>query len=189
MTKKELRVLYKSRRKQVDPHQAEKLNDLILIQFQKIKLPFIGCVHTYLASLRLNEPDTSSIIRYLHFREPQLKVAVPRIDLSTNDMHHIHMDDNVNLLTNNYGIDEPETGDHVEINEIGLVLVPLLAFDAAGFRVGYGKGFYDRFLKKCRPDTIKVGISFFDEPQEIDDIDVFDVPLDYCATPSRLFTF
>jgi 5-formyltetrahydrofolate cyclo-ligase len=55
--------------------------------------------------------------------------------------------------------------------------------------VGYGKGFYDRFLSDCRPHCIKIGLSFF-EP-EIDIVDVLesDIKLDYCVTPESVFTF
>jgi 5-formyltetrahydrofolate cyclo-ligase len=51
-----------------------------------------------------------------------------------------------------------------------VVFVPLLAFDKKGNRVGYGKGFYDAFLSKCKPETIKIGLSFFEAEETIDDV-------------------
>ena len=75
------------------------------------------------------------------------------------------------------------------VNEIDLVLVPLLAFDKNGYRVGYGKGYYDKFLSNCRPDVIKIGLSFFDAVDEIEDIDDYDLPLNFCVTPQRLYDF
>ena len=48
------------------------------------------------------------------------------------------------------------------IQQIEVVFVPLVAFDETGNRVGYGKGFYDEFLKNCSKDTIKIGLSFFE---------------------------
>jgi len=69
------------------------------------------------------------------------------------------------------------------------VLVPLLSFDKKGFRVGYGKGFYDRFLMQCKSDCIKIGLSYFDPIDVIDDADEFDVPLDFCITPQKVYVF
>ena len=189
MTKNELRAIYKAKRSALSLKEMDKLNDLILIHFQKIPLPFIACVHTYLASLRLAEPDTAHIIRYLQFKNPDVLVAVPRVDLSLNTMQHIHMSDNVELIKNSYGIEEPSAGNNIEPEDIDLVMVPLLAFDKAGFRVGYGKGFYDRFLKECKPGVVKIGLSFFDAEDSISDINELDVPLDYCVTPHQLYPF
>lgn len=69
------------------------------------------------------------------------------------------------------------------------VLVPLIAFDARGFRVGYGKGFYDRFLKTCRADCLKIGLSLFPPVEKIADTADFDVKLDACATPEKIWRF
>jgi 5-formyltetrahydrofolate cyclo-ligase len=69
------------------------------------------------------------------------------------------------------------------------VLVPLLAFDESGYRVGYGKGFYDRFLQQCRKDVLTVGFSYFDAIDKIEDTHQFDVPLNYCITPHRIYEF
>ena len=189
MTKNELRNIYKDKRKEISIREMEKYNDLILVHFQKISLHFINCIHTYLASLKLREPDTAKIIRYLQFKNPGLKVVVPKIDIHTGNMHHFHFDETVELINNAYGIDEPPGGNKIPENEIDLVLVPLLAFDKRGFRVGYGKGYYDRFLSKCRKDVIKIGLSFFDPVEEIQGIDQFDISLNYCVTPQELFVF
>lgn len=189
MTKKELRSIYKDKRRDLSLPDIEKANDLILINFQKITLPFINCVHTYLASSTLGEADTGNILRYLEFQNPDLKIVAPSIDLTTNTMKHFCIDDETHFVINSYGIEEPVSGKIVDVEEIDLVLLPLLAFDKAGFRVGYGKGFYDRFLKECKPETIKIGLSFFKAVDEISDIDSFDVPMNYCVTPSRIFSF
>ena len=65
----------------------------------------------------------------------------------------------------------------------------MLAFDTRGNRVGYGKGFYDRYLPACRPDCIKLGFSYFDPVDSVDDAHEFDVPLDLCITPNRTYVF
>ena len=115
-------------------------------------------------------------------------MAVPRIDIHTGEMHHIHFDDASLLISNAFGIDEPADGKIISEDDIDLVLIPLLAFDENGFRAGYGKGYYDRFLARCRKDVIKIGFSFFEPVDEIEDIDQFDISLNYCVTPERLYT-
>ncbi|MEO9004515.1 MAG: 5-formyltetrahydrofolate cyclo-ligase [Ginsengibacter sp.] len=189
MTKKQLRILYKEKRKELSIPAIEKFNDLILINFQKIELPPICCVHTYLASLRLREVDTAQVIRCLEFKNPGLKVAVPKIDVHTGNMQHFHLSEEVELINNGYGIEEPVNAKEILINEIDVVLIPLLAFDENGYRVGYGKGYYDKFLSAGRPGLIKIGLSFFDAFDRIEDIDRYDIPLNYCVTPHRLYDF
>ena len=189
MTKSELRKIYKEKRTQLSPGEVEKNNDLILINFQKINLPFISHLHTYISSPKLREPETSSIIRYLQFKNPGLTVMVPKINMASGEMQHLHFEEETELEDSIFGIPEPASGKAFEPHEIDLVLVPLLAFDKYGFRVGYGKGHYDKFLSKCRNDIIKAGISLFEPVDEIDDIDQYDIPLNYCVTPQHVFEF
>ena len=70
-----------------------------------------------------------------------------------------------------------------------MVLVPLLAFDRLGHRVGYGKGFYDRFLASCRPGTTKIGLSLEAIGRQVGDVHEGDVVLDYVITPSEVIAF
>ena len=189
MTKKELRNIFKEKRKALSVHDIEKFNDLILINFQKLKLPFINCVHTYVASLKLGEPDTATIVRYLQFRNPLTKIVIPKVDIHSGSISHYHFEEGMELITNAYGIDEPKEGNLISEDEIDLVLIPLLAFDKKGFRVGFGKGYYDKFLARCKPNVIKTGLSFFDPVDEIKDISGFDIPLNFCITPKEIFSF
>lgn len=189
MTKNQLRSIYKEKRKEISVQEIEKYNDLILINFQKINLHFVKYIHTYLSSLKLREAETAKIVRYLQFKNPGLKVVVPKIDIHSGNMFHLHFDENSELINNAYGIDEPIVGNKIPEHEIDVVLVPLLAFDKTGFRVGYGKGYYDKFLSKCRKEVIKIGLSFFEPVDEIEDINQFDISLNYCVTPRKLYIF
>ncbi|HSK11967.1 MAG TPA: 5-formyltetrahydrofolate cyclo-ligase, partial [Phnomibacter sp.] len=80
-------------------------------------------------------------------------------------------------------------GTLLDPTDIDVILVPLLAFDEQGHRLGYGKGFYDRFLKDCRPDALKIGLSWFEAETALPEIGAHDVPLNYCVTPHRLYVF
>ncbi len=189
MKKQELRTLYKQKRKALSLKSIEKLNDLILINFQKLSLPDVNCVHTYLSSLKLGEPETANIIKYLEFRNPLVKIVIPKVDIHSGHLAHYHYDDQVEMIKNEYGINEPKQGNRVAETEIDLVLIPLLAFDKTGYRVGFGKGYYDKFLARCRKDVLKVGLSFFGPVENVEDITGYDIPLDFCVTPKENFIF
>ena len=89
------------------------------------------------------------------------------------------------LIENRWGIREPVSGEVLGPEQIDLVIVPLLCFDASGHRVGYGRGMYDRFLAGCRADCLKVGLSYFPPVAAIDDVSETDIGLDVCITPER----
>lgn len=93
------------------------------------------------------------------------------------------------LEINPFGIPEPKYGEIVSETLLNIVFVPLLAIDKNGNRVGYGKGFYDKLLAKCNPECFTIGISLFDEFIEIDDLNPYDFPLNYCVTPNFIYEF
>lgn len=189
MTKAAIRKIYKEKRKNISPKDKERWSDLILINFQTLDLPFIRCVHTYLAMEEQYEIDTGSITRYLRFKNPGLITVVPKINLDAREMTHYVFNDDVDLAANSFGITEPLTGEKIDPLEIDLVLTPLLAFDRQGFRTGYGKGYYDKFFTQCNDDVIRIGLSFFEPEEVIEDINPYDVPLHYCITPQQVYTF
>lgn len=108
---------------------------------------------------------------------------------SDNTLMHILWEEDTPLAMNSWGITEPEYGEEVLPEQLDMILIPLLVFDRKGNRIGYGKGFYDRFLAKCRHDAIKVGLSCFEPAEEISDVDQYDVPLDLCITPGKIWYF
>lgn len=189
MTKPELRKIYKEKRKKLSGKEIEIWTDLILINFQKINLPFLSCIHTYIASQKLGEVETLHLVDFLKFKNPGIKIVVPKIDITSGNLEHFHFEDDIEMIDNFFGIAEPTGGNKIFPEEIDLVLVPLLAFDQKGYRVGYGKGFYDRFLSECRNDVLKIGLSFFEAEEQIRDINQFDIPLNYSVTPERIYNF
>lgn len=188
MTKKEARSHFRQLRDGLAPGQRERMQDLLLIRFQELRLPFLQTVHTYLPMHHLSEPDPGTLVRSLAFSNPGLRVAVPRI-ISDTEMVHILLTERTELLSNPFGILEPREGELINPAEFDLVLVPLLGFDLLGNRVGYGKGYYDRFLAGCRDDVLKLGLSFFRPLERIEDTGSWDIPLDYCITPEEVYEF
>jgi 5-formyltetrahydrofolate cyclo-ligase len=189
MTKQEARKIFKEKRSGLSVGDKNRFDDLILIHFQQLALPYLVYVHTYLAIKENNEIETDHLLHYLEFRNPELKIVIPKMDHEKNELLHIEYDEMVDIMKNEWGIHEPVNGNFVNEKEIDFIFVPLLAFDLKGFRVGYGKGFYDKFLSKCRPDTIKVGLSYFEAIDGISDSNKFDIPLNYCITPQRIYEF
>ena len=93
------------------------------------------------------------------------------------------------LKLNSRNIPEPENGIEISNKQIEVVFIPLLAFDNLGNRIGYGKGFYDAFLKNCPRTTLKIGLSFFEAQGSLIESETHDIPLDYCITPNKIYTF
>lgn len=189
MTKQSLRSIYKERRNALTPPGQEKMDDLLLIQFQTAGFPFIQTLFTYWPILVNKEPNTHLITQYLEFINPGLQVAYPKTEITRPAMQAIATDADTRFIKNAYGLEEPESGPVVAPETIDLVLVPLLAFDKAGYRVGYGKGYYDRYLPQCRSSCLKVGFSYFEPVDRITDTNEFDVPLNYCITPQTVYVF
>ncbi len=177
-------------RRALAPEPVEALNNALLTQASSIGWPPQGIVHTFLPVLANKEPDTFRIVAWLRREYPAIRIAVPRVtDVAKGIMAHYLLDERTVLEENRWGIPEPARGEPVEPSELDAVLVPLLAFDRAGHRVGYGAGFYDRFLSECRPDVLKIGLSFFQPVARIVDVQPTDVPLDGCITPEQVYWF
>ena len=189
MTKSELRKLYKEKRGQLSAKDINRFNDLILIHFQHLDLPFIYYLHAYMAIEENSEVPTDQLVSFMEFRNPDMKVIVPKADFTSGELSHYLLDDNTVFEKNEYNIPEPVNGEIILVDKIDLVLVPLLAFDEKGYRLGYGKGFYDRFLSQCNQDTLKIGLSYFDAVESISDTHQFDLPLTHCVTPHRIYEF
>ncbi|MDQ6814863.1 MAG: 5-formyltetrahydrofolate cyclo-ligase [Bacteroidota bacterium] len=190
MLKQALRQHYKKKRLDIFESEKMKLDDLLLIQLQNLAFNNnIQMLMSYWPAERHNEMNTLLYTHYLEHIIPGLKVLFPVVDFNTNEMQAILVDDDTNFSENKFGIAEPEKGEEIEPQLIDVVFVPLLAFDLDGYRVGYGKGFYDRFIKKCREDVVTIGFSYFEPIDKIEDRNGFDVPLNYCITPQNIYEF
>ena len=189
MTKEEARKIYKEKRKGLPVAERSKLDDLMLIQFQKIQLPDMDHLLSYWPIEENNEPNTHLFTDFLKFRNPGLKILYPRSDFEKMEMVAIEIEADSPFQKNAWNIYEPMLGVITEASLIDMIFVPLLLFDKQGCRVGYGKGFYDKYLKQCKPGCIKVGFCYFDPVDEIEGRQDFDVPLDLYITPHTSYVF
>lgn len=190
-TKQECRVRFKFMRDQLAEIEYARLNLQLLENFKKLSLILkdVRYLHTYLPIVKNKEPNTLLIIEYLKENWPQIGIVVPKSDLTSNLMTHHLLDSKQELINNKWGIREPVAGKLIKEQLIDMVLLPLLAFDMSGTRVGYGKGYYDRFLLNCKPDVQKLGLSLFDPVDKIIDGESHDIPLDFCITPNKTWNF
>jgi 5-formyltetrahydrofolate cyclo-ligase len=189
MLKKELRKVYKLKRMELSTAERSRLDDLLLIQFQTVDLPFIETLLSYWPIEENNEPNTHLFTEFMKFRNPELKVCYPKSDFDELTMEAVATDIDTPFEKRNLNIHEPTAGNIVDAGKLEMIFVPLLAIDEKGFRVGYGKGFYDKYLAECPRDCIKVGFSYFDPIDAVDDRNEFDVPLDLCITPRNSYVF
>jgi 5-formyltetrahydrofolate cyclo-ligase len=190
MLKSELRRKYLARQKSFSPIERTRKSDLIgEIFFAHFDLSKIHFLHCFLPIEKFNEVETHIILQRAQRDYPHIKTLVPRVNFETNEIENLLFTHETELAPNLWQIHEPIHDELVETDKIDAVLVPLVCFDELGFRVGYGKGFYDKFLKNCRADCLKIGLSFFPPVEKIEDAQIFDVRLDYCVTPEKVFGF
>ena len=117
---------------------------------------------------------------------PGLHVCYPVTNFETFEITPVLVNDHTSFHLTKFNLEEPIDGTPVSPQEIDVVFVPMLICDRHGYRVCFRKGFYDRFLPRCRPDVLKIGFSYFEPVERIDDTHQFDVPLDFCITPSQV---
>lgn len=187
--KQEFRKAFIARRQQLSVVDYETLNQQLLRQFQQLDLRGIACIHLFLPIRERKEPDTFLIRDWLKEHFPHIRIVFPKADFEHHTMESFADDDALELVVNAFDIPEPVAGNQVSTKEIDIVILPLLAFDKQGYRVGYGKGFYDRFLMECKPECRFIGLSFFDPVEAITHINEFDVRMHRCITPEMIYAF
>jgi 5-formyltetrahydrofolate cyclo-ligase len=189
MLKKEARKFYREKRQSLAEKDRIKLDDLLLIQFQTVDLPFIEVLLSYWPIEENNEPNTHLFTEFMKFRNPELKICYPISDFENMAMSAVATDIDTPFEKKHLNIHEPDSKDIIPPQLIDLVFVPLVAFDRDGYRIGYGKGFYDKYLADCRDDCIKIGFCYFDPIESLSDRSEFDIPLDICITPQNAYVF
>ncbi|MBD2722861.1 5-formyltetrahydrofolate cyclo-ligase [Hymenobacter armeniacus] len=195
-TKADLRRTALARRLALDAgevaRRSDKLRENLFRQFPVAEWRWL---HLFLPLKKRNEPDTWGFVEWVWSEELPLRLAVPVVQADGTSLRHYELTPDTQLTQNKWGIEEPvpdpDTAPEVLPAVLDAVLVPLLAVDTAGHRVGYGGGFYDRFLAQCRPGTQFIGLSVLDEAPvpALTDVLPTDVPLTACITPGRVWRF
>lgn len=170
MTKDELRTNIRAQRRALNTNDVYNLSSRIhkyLFSLECIKTAKTVC--TFLSAFK--EPDTFEIVKRLSAEKK--RIAVPVTDIENTVLSLSYISGTNSLIKGAYGIYEPSEIRPVSISHIDALIIPGLAFDRQGNRMGFGKGYYDRLLNDCTCPKIGLCYDFqlFDEiPTEPHDI-------------------
>lgn len=190
MLKSEWRSRYKSKRKSLSPHELSERSYSVIDRLLSNVQVEGKTVSMFLPIEKHKEMNTYSLLERIVAING--KVALPVSDFEKQEMvHYLYEEGKTHLKLNQFGIPEPQGGKIIAPVNFDIVLVPLLMIDKEGNRVGYGKGFYDRFLSLCREDCFFVGLHLFEleENAKIVDVSPDDIPLDAVVTPTAFIRF
>ncbi len=185
MLKKTLRAQMRQQRRAVPPAERARASAMIkqnltaLEAYQRART-----IHTYVSWQ--DEVDTHAVIS--EALQAGRRVAVPKVQRAARTLVHYFIDDFSALEAGAYGILEPseEKGARkvAEKNAFDLVLIPGLAFDREGHRLGYGAGYYDRFLAESRMP--KIGLAFATQVVERVPKTAHDQRVDFIVTENEV---
>lgn len=182
MTKSKLRQHYKKQRKNLSTNTINDWSDKIFNLFLSHFTDSLDHISLFLPIEQFKEVNTWPFLEKYH-----ANFYLPVVD--NNGLTHIQYESRQQLSLSDWGILEPTYGTKVNANLFDIVLVPLLAYDFKGNRVGYGKGFYDGFLKNCKSNCIFIGLSFFEPEEQLIETIPSDIQLNYCITPEKVYHF
>lgn len=191
MNKKQLRKLYIKKRAALTMEQCHTMSVAIADNFfNYIEIPLLNPIylHLFLPIKGKKEVDTFIILDRILADYPNIKIALSKSNFTNYSMQFYEFTKETILIENTYGIPEPVAGNLIKPEQLDFVLIPLLVVDETGNRIGYGKGFYDRFLANCHADCKKIGL-FFEKSIPLIKVNEFDVPLDFCITPDKVYGF
>ncbi|AGW85909.1 5-formyltetrahydrofolate cyclo-ligase [Blattabacterium sp. (Nauphoeta cinerea)] len=190
MNKKKLREKYLCIRKSISRIEIIKMSYEIFFHLKKIFFLWKKTYyHIFLPIHEYKEVDTFIIIDFL-FKIGKC-VTIPCSNFRNLSIENCLFHNNTILIKKKYGILEPIPVHKsiVSISLIEVIFVPLLIFDLKGYRIGYGKGFYDRFIPLCEKNVIKIGLSFFYPIKKIENPHKNDLLIDIGITPNHIFFF
>lgn len=187
VAKTELRKKYKNFRKELTEETIDDLSLELSNKLLSLDIWNYEFYHIFLSIKSLKEVNTDFILSILSGKDKN--IVISRSDFKTRTLENVLLTDATKIRLNEYNIPEPIDGIEIKNSKIDVVFVPLLACDKNGNRIGYGKGFYDNFLASCKPEVIKIGLSFFEVEKDLFPVLITDVALDYCITPYDIIEF
>lgn len=131
-----------------------------------------------------NEIDPAPAIARL--RERGVRIAYPRIESpGVLGLHFVTHE--LDLVPGPFGLAQPsEFSPRMRARDADAILLPGIAFDERGTRLGYGGGYYDRLLPQCRPDCVRIGLGFDEQLLAEIPAEEHDEHVDIIVTPSRV---
>ena len=184
--KKFYRKKYQALRMKLLEEEIYDLSDKIVSILKTIPVWDKNTYHLFISSKQKNEVETKKILSYLYDLG---KVVVTSKMLPDKKLIHLRVNKSKRFIQNDYNILEPDSSEEILSTNLDVIIIPLLCFDKNGNRVGYGGGYYDKFLSKTENAVMKIGLSFFEPVDCIDGIAEIDVPLDICVTPEKVYDF
>lgn len=189
--KKQIRKELLAARASMKPEEVALASKQIFERWcNRFSLKKVSFLHVFQSIVSKNEVDTSHYTDFVRRKHPQVKLVVPVVDQFAGQLRHAVVEEDIQLVPNRWGIPEPKAAvKFLYPIEIDMVLVPMLAFDNQGNRLGYGAGYYDKFLQFTRPNCLKIGLCF--ENGHLDQLpsEPHDIPLDFVVTESTILRF
>lgn len=186
MLKSELREIYRQKRAAIPLQEIAEKSMSVANHALALDVWQLSYFHIFLNQEGSSEVDTAPLLTLLQGRDKH--VVIPKVEPPRSLSHYL-LTDSTRLVPNRWGIPEPVDGIEVQADKIDLVFVPLLVYDTEGNRLGYGKGYYDDFLNACRPDCLRIGLSFFKAEKTTWAVEEHDIPLDGCLHPEGFDSF
>ena len=183
--KRDLRELFLNKRSKLSSQELSETSIRIFEQIRTDKLIEGNLVMLYMSSQNHQELPTDTLFSL----SDHYNVCVPKAINKNGVMEAVMWNKNMPTNTNEWGIKEPLSDAYITPEKIDTVVVPLLCFDRAGNRVGFGKGYYDRFLERCSKEVKTIGLSYFEPVDKITDVETTDIPLDVVVTPKNIYRF
>lgn len=185
MSKSELRKIMVNRRSRISAKIRTEKSESIMNKLRSLQAYNDSKLILVYVSFR-SEVETHAFINQV-LKEGK-RIAVPLTISKDNRLLPCEIYSLDDLAPRTLGILEPDKNNIKEVNskDIDLAVVPGLAFDSHGNRLGFGAGYYDRFLPSLRKDAITIGVCFDEQIVEQLPVEDFDVPLDAVLTNLEL---
>lgn len=176
--------LLESRSELSEEEYARKSEEIIQLLKEQPEFKKADTIHCYVSIKERNEADTRSLIKEL--LEQGKRMVVPITDFNDGTLTSVYLDDFTDLQRNKWGVLEPAKGKEASPADLDLVMVPMVGGDLNKNRIGYGKGFYDRFLQQVSCPAI--GLLFERCLVDMVPTESFDVSLHKLITEKRVIS-
>ena len=181
-TKRALRTRYRKRRDELELAERRRKDQQIrrnvraFLADQQAKI-----LLTYMPFN--SEPNLVPLVEQLSFEE----IGLPVVDTETKTMTFHRWNKGVSMIYNAYGIPEPENSSPVTLAPESIMLIPALGLDEDGYRLGYGGGYYDRYLANHRKyQLVTIGITYEGFVTNALPRSQYDIPLSFIATEASV---